>query len=173
MPPNCNSSNNSKDKFPTIYMSYSSPLGPMILATTLNKLIGVWFKGQRYAPTLSNWLMKDEDPLLQETARQLTTYFSKKLFIFNLPLYYNQGTFFQVSVWQSLAEIPYGETRTYSAISENLGNPNAARAVGTAIGHNPFSIIVPCHRVLGRNGTLNGYAGGLERKSYLLDLENS
>jgi methylated-DNA-[protein]-cysteine S-methyltransferase len=109
--------------------------------------------------------------LTAQAALQLTEYFANTRRTFDLPLA-PAGTVFQQQVWQLLRDIPYGETVSYSIIAQRLGNPKAVRAVGSANGKNPISIIVPCHRVIGANGTLTGYAGGLARKSQLLRLEN-
>jgi methylated-DNA-[protein]-cysteine S-methyltransferase len=109
--------------------------------------------------------------LTAQAALQLTEYFANTRRTFDLPLA-PAGTVFQQQVWQLLCDIPYGETVSYSIIAQRLGNPKAVRAVGSANGKNPISIIVPCHRVIGANGTLTGYAGGVARKSQLLRLEN-
>ncbi|MEO6510846.1 MAG: methylated-DNA--[protein]-cysteine S-methyltransferase, partial [Nocardioides sp.] len=113
----------------------------------------------------------DDHPLLRKAVDQLTAYFARELTVFDLPLT-PRGTEFQVKVWDQLAKIPYGETASYGEIAGRLGMTNAAsRAVGLANGRNPIPIVVPCHRVIGANGTLTGYAGGLERKQQLLELE--
>lgn len=109
-------------------------------------------------------------PLLQALAAQLRSYFRGELRAFTIPLS-PQGTPFQVRVWEALARIPYGETRSYRQIAQELGNPQAVRAVGAANGANPLPIVVPCHRVIGSNGKLTGFGGGLPLKRYLLDLE--
>jgi methylated-DNA-[protein]-cysteine S-methyltransferase len=113
----------------------------------------------------------DDDPLLQEAARQLTAYFARELKDFDLPLRPG-GTAFQERVWAELREIGYGETATYGELADRLGmNRGASRAVGAANGRNPIGIVIPCHRVVGVNGSLSGYAGGVERKQLLLRLE--
>lgn len=109
-------------------------------------------------------------PLLAAAAEQLEAYFAGRLDRFDLPVALS-GTPFQGKVWQALRQIPYGETRTYQEIAAAVGNPAACRAVGMANHHNPLAIVVPCHRVIGKNGALTGYAGGLDRKRFLLDLE--
>lgn len=116
-------------------------------------------------------ILKQETEFLKVTALQLQEYAQGKRqnFKYTFDLY---GTKFQKSVWQALQEIPYGATTTYTAIAQKIGNPKAVRAVGTAIGANPISIIIPCHRVIGKDNTLTGYAGGLEMKKRLLVLEN-
>ena len=114
----------------------------------------------------------DETPLLLEAQRQVTEYFAGTRKAFELPLAPN-GTPFQKSVWQALRDIPYGETRSYGEIAKAVGNGKAARAVGMANHRNPIPVIIPCHRVIGADGSLTGYAGGLERKTLLLALEAS
>jgi len=113
-----------------------------------------------------------ETPLIKKAAEQLEEYFNGKRKVFDLPLVL-QGTDFQVKIWKALQRIPYGETRSYGEIAAMTGNPKASRAVGMANNRNPIAIIVPCHRVIGSNGKLIGYAGGLELKQQLLDLESS
>jgi len=110
-------------------------------------------------------------PLLGEAQRQLTEYFARKRRTFDLPLA-PVGTPFQRAVWQALTEIPYGQTRTYGDIARQIGRPKACRAVGMANHNNPISIMIPCHRVIGANGALTGYGGGLNIKKFLLELEN-
>jgi methylated-DNA-[protein]-cysteine S-methyltransferase len=114
----------------------------------------------------------NDHPILTETARQLKAYFACDLRDFDLPLVMN-GTPFQVRVWQALLEIPYGETRSYAQQARVVGAPDAVRAVGAANGRNPIPIVVPCHRVIGSNGKLTGFGGGLPLKRWLLDLESS
>jgi|ERR1041385_4287286 len=113
----------------------------------------------------------DEHPTLRETARQITAYFGRDLCDFNLPLVM-RGTPFQMRVWQALQQIPYGETRSYAEQARAIGTPDAVRAVGAANGRNPIPIVVPCHRVIGSNGKLTGFGGGLPLKRWLLDLES-
>lgn len=112
-----------------------------------------------------------QHPILQETVKQLNEYFQGKRQIFDLPLDF-EGTEFQHKVWQALLTIPFGETRSYKQIAEQIGNVKAVRAVGATNGKNPISIITPCHRVVGANGKLVGFAGGLENKDILLKIEN-
>jgi methylated-DNA-[protein]-cysteine S-methyltransferase len=109
--------------------------------------------------------------VLKEVSRQLTEYFAGQRTQFDVPLDLAYGTAFQQSVWQALLKIPQGGTASYSEVSQRIGNPAAVRAVGAAVGRNPVSVIVPCHRVMGANGALTGYAGGLDRKTALLTLE--
>lgn len=156
-----------------VCLHYASPLGPMLLAATPQGLAGVWFEGQRHGPRDVDWPEDASHPVLQEAARQLTDYFAGTRTHFELPLDLSHGTAFQQDVWQALLAIPAGATTSYGALSRQLGRPQAARAVGAAVGRNPVSIVVPCHRVKGSGGALTGYAGGLERKSALLRLEGA
>jgi methylated-DNA-[protein]-cysteine S-methyltransferase len=150
---------------------YASPLGPMLLAASDIGLAGVWFEGQRHGPEGVLWPEAPEHPVLQEAVRQLEDYFAGRRTAFDLPLDLRHGTSFQQSVWQALLAIPSGGTTSYAELGRRLGRPQAARAVGAAVGRNPVSIVVPCHRVLGTGGGLTGYAGGIERKTALLKLE--
>ena len=163
-----------------VYTESSSPLGPMWLAATDSGLAGMWFVGQRHAPDNSDWTrvssnvsMSQQHPVLNTANQQLQAYFAGHLRQFDLPLDLRGGTVFQQSVWQALLRIPLGETTSYGEISRRIAKPLAIRAVGTAIGRNPISIIVPCHRVVGADGSLTGYAGGLDRKLALLQLEGA
>ena len=166
-------------KFDTsiVQHSFQSPLGRIIMAATDKGLAGVWFEGQRHLPeelvTGSSWPNDARHPVLQKTTRQLKDYFDGQRTHFDLPLDLSGGTAFQQAVWQVLLTIAPGETASYGDVSKRIGNPAAVRAVGAAVGRNPVSIIVPCHRVLGTNGSLTGYAGGLDRKTALLKLEGA
>ena len=154
---------------------FESPLGPIILAATSQGLAGLWFEGQRHLPaelaTADPWPTSPDHPVLAETMRQLEEYFAGARTCFEVPLDLNGGTAFQQTVWQALIGIPAGGTASYSDVGRSIGNPAAVRAVGAAVGRNPVSIIVPCHRVMGADGSLTGYAGGLARKTALLTLE--
>ena len=156
---------------------FQSPLGPMTLAATPAGLAGVWFDGQRHLPpelaTAASWPGDANHPVLKKTALQLAQYFAGQRHDFDMPLDLSGGTVFQQAVWQALLAIAPGQTTSYSRISQNISNPAAVRAVGAAVGRNPISIIVPCHRVLGADGSLTGYAGGLDRKTALLKLEGA
>jgi methylated-DNA-[protein]-cysteine S-methyltransferase len=152
---------------------YESPLGPMIVAATARGIAGVWFEGQRHLPDCSAWPLQPEHALLRQAIHQLDDYFAGTRVAFDLPLDLQGGTAFQRSVWQALLTIPRGGTTSYGSLSQRIGQPAAVRAVGAAVGRNPVSILVPCHRVLGSNGSLTGYAGGLERKGALLRLEGA
>ena len=129
--------------------TFISPLGLMTLAATSTGLAGVWFEDQRHHPDLASRPVNDRHPVLVMTKQQLTDYFAGRRSHFDLPLDINGGTLFQQSVWQALLKIPQGQTTSYGNISRQIGNPTAVRAVGSAVGRNPVSIIVPCHRVLG------------------------
>lgn len=150
--------------------SYPSPIGPMLLAEEDGALIGVWFEGQKYfpAPFLQ---MQQETPLLRQTKDWLNRYFAgEQPDPHELPLA-PKGSPFRRQVWQVLLEIPSGSTMTYGQIAGRIHSSMSAQAVGGAVGHNPISVIIPCHRVVGSDGSLTGYAGGLDRKKYLLELE--
>ena len=158
----------------TVRTRYDSPLGPMTLAATEAGLAGAWFEGQRHLPPeLERWPEQPTHPLLQRAAAQLDAYFAGRQSSFDLPLDLSGGTAFQQSVWRALLAIPSGQTTSYGAIAQGIGKPAAVRAVGAAVGRNPLSVIVPCHRVLGQGGSLTGYAGGLARKTALLQLEGA
>ncbi|HYF43845.1 MAG TPA: methylated-DNA--[protein]-cysteine S-methyltransferase [Ramlibacter sp.] len=152
---------------------YASPLGPMLLAASAQGLAGVWFEGQRHMPDTSGWLPQPDHPLLLAAMRQLDDYFEGRRHAFELPLDLRRGTPFQQSVWQALLAIPRGERISYGLLGQRIGRPAAVRAVGAAVGRNPVSIVVPCHRVLGADGSLTGYAGGIDRKTALLQLEGA
>jgi methylated-DNA-[protein]-cysteine S-methyltransferase len=143
----------------------------MTLAATDKGLAGIWFDGQKHMPDTSAWPIQDAHPLLLLTQAELQEYFAGKRRHFDLPLDLDQGTAFQQQVWRGLLEIPSGATIAYGALGMRIGRAAAVRAVGAAVGRNPISIVVPCHRVVGANGSLTGYAGGLPRKVALLELE--
>lgn len=152
------------------HLKYESPLGTMLLAATEMGIAGIWFEGQAHGPDTRGWREDPQDPLLVKAVQQLTEYFKGERVDFDLPLDLQAGTEFQQSVWRALLAIPRGQTTSYAALGRSIGR-DAPRAVGAAVGRNPLSIVVPCHRVLGSRGDLTGYAGGLERKSALLKLE--
>ena len=157
---------------------YHSPLGTILLAADDTGLTGLWFEDQKYfAQGLDKETEEKELSVFQATRRWLDVYFSGQAPDFQVPLHF-QGTTFQKEVWKILLSIPYGETTTYGAIAKQLaakrGLPHlSAQAVGSAVGHNKISIIVPCHRVIGADGSLTGYAGGIWRKEKLLALEQA
>ncbi len=160
-----------KFKTTIVQARYDSPLGPMIIAASDQGLAGVWFEDQRHLPDPSAWPLAPQHPLLRQAIQQLTDYFAGRRLDFELPLDLGHGTAFQQAVWHGLLEIARGSTRSYGQLSTRIGRPTAVRAVGAAVGRNPLGIIVPCHRVLGADGSLTGYAGGLDRKIALLRLE--
>ncbi|MFJ6895665.1 methylated-DNA--[protein]-cysteine S-methyltransferase [Streptomyces hokutonensis] len=148
-----------------------SPYGPLTLvADDDGTLCGLYMVDQRHRPPEENFGTPDDAPFTEATA-QLQAYFTGELKEFTLELRLH-GTPFQRTVWDQLRRIPYGETRSYGDLADALGNPGASRAVGLANGKNPIGIIVPCHRVVGANGSLTGYGGGLDRKQRLLDFES-
>jgi methylated-DNA-[protein]-cysteine S-methyltransferase len=153
----------------TAFAQIESPLGPLLLAADETGLRSIDFiNGRRPVSPDAAW---HEDPaLLNEPIRQLRAYFAGDLETFNLPLA-PAGTTFQLAVWCNLCEIPYGKTISYGELARRLGNPKACRAVGLANGSNPIPIVIPCHRVIGSNGKLTGYGGGLLLKEKLLALE--
>ncbi len=155
-----------------------TPLGPVLLAASDTGLAGLWFQGQRHDPQaawrgLGHQPEQASHPVLREAEDQLHEYFDRRRHFFSVPLDLSHGTPFQRQVWQALCGIPAGRTVGYAALAAQVGSPAAARAVGAAVGRNPVSIIVPCHRVLGTGGALTGYAGGLARKQALLQLEGA
>ncbi len=156
------------------YDTWHSPLGEIVLRANDTALTGVFFRGQKYFPaTTDAWRQRSEHAPLRRARVQLAGFFAGEILRFDLPLQLD-GTAFQQHVWQALGRIPYGHVVSYGDIAVELGmGREHARAVGSATGRNPISIIVPCHRVLAGNGALTGYAGGLERKQALLALEGA
>lgn len=153
------------------YMYLASPVGQLKLVANEQALVAVlWENENPKRVRLAELLEEAQHPVLLETARQLNEYFAGQRRQFDLPLDF-EGTDFQQKVWQALLSIPFGETRSYKQIAEQIGNPKAVRAVGAANGKNPISIIAPCHRVIGASGKLVGFAGGLENKDILLKIE--
>ncbi|MDH6194398.1 methylated-DNA-[protein]-cysteine S-methyltransferase [Mycobacterium frederiksbergense] len=148
----------------------SSPVGSLTLAGRDGRLMHLRMDDQTYEPNRSGWV--NDDTAFPDVADQLAGYFAGELTAFDLELDM-VGTEFQRRVWAALQTIPYGETCSYGEIARQIGSPGASRAVGLANGHNPIGIIVPCHRVIGANGSLTGYGGGLDRKRALLELERS
>ncbi|MGH2600543.1 MAG: methylated-DNA--[protein]-cysteine S-methyltransferase [Dehalococcoidia bacterium] len=145
-----------------------SPIGELLLGADAGALCRLNF-GRGRPPRAGHDPVRD-DPVLRETARQLERYFAGRLIRFTVPLTL-RGSDFERRVWEALRQIPYGETRSYGDIAKAVGDPSAARAVGIANNHNPVALIVPCHRVIGADGKLVGYGGGLPRKRHLLSLE--
>ena len=156
--------------------SIRTPLGEMIAVVEQNSLRGLWFVGQKYAPDdILNWKQNEDHPLLTSLRCQLASYFAGQLSAFDVPLD-PRGTPFQMAVWALLGTVPTGKLTTYGALARQMatqreGQIPSAQAVGGAVGHNPISIIIPCHRVVGADGSLTGSAGGLDRKAALLALE--
>ena len=155
------------------YKEMESPVGKLKLVASAQALVAVlWEREQPNRVKLDIMNLDPRHPPLIEAERQLTEYFSGVRTEFDLPLE-PHGSEFQKKVWQALRKIPFGETRSYLALAKELGSANAVRAVGAANGKNPLSIVVPCHRVIGTDGALTGFAGGLEVKAKLLDFESS
>lgn len=152
---------------------YAGPLGPMIIAATTRGVAGIWFEGQKHMPDHSSWPEQPGHPILKQAIDQLQDYFAGLRDAFDLPLDLQCGTAFQQSVWRALLAIPHGGTISYGKLGQHIGRAAAVRAVGAAVGRNPLSVVVPCHRVVGADGSLTGYAGGLERKTALLRLEGA
>jgi methylated-DNA-[protein]-cysteine S-methyltransferase len=158
-----------------IFCYVESPIGRLMLTSDGASLTGLYMDLYRNKPTKrpapgADWMLNATKDPLQATARQLKEYFAGKRRDFDLPLG-PRGTEFQQRVWRELVQIPFGETRSYGQLARNLGNPNGSRAVGLANGRNPIAIIVPCHRVIGADGSLTGFGGGLDRKEWLLSHE--
>lgn len=152
------------------YRTIDSPVGLLTLAGRDGKLMHLRMVDQTYEPSREGW--EADDTAFSDAADQLSAYFAGERTEFDLELDM-VGTQFQRRVWEALQTIPYGETCSYGEIARQIGSPSASRAVGLANGHNPIGIIVPCHRVIGANGSLTGYGGGLDRKRALLELERS
>jgi methylated-DNA-[protein]-cysteine S-methyltransferase len=149
------------------YTHFDSPIGRLLLTTDGTALTGLYMEISRKAPSTEGWVEDGTVAPLAETVRQLAEYFAGARRAFDLPMRL-KGTAFQQRVWRELTEIPYGETWSYGQLAQRINKPSASRAVGLANGRNPISILVPCHRVIGANGSLTGYGGGLERKQWLL-----
>ncbi len=155
------------------YDRVPSPLGAMVLASDGEALTGAWFDGQRHQPPLDPaWHFRPELPLLRQAATELARYFAGDRARFDLPLT-PAGTTFQRAVWSAIADVPYGMTIAYRELAARIGRSHAIRAAGAATGRNPLTIFIPCHRIVGVDGALTGYAGGIERKRSLLELERA
>jgi methylated-DNA-[protein]-cysteine S-methyltransferase len=162
-----------EEKMTYSHKTMPSPVGVLKLVASDRGLAAIlWEKEDPKRVRLSPLQADANHPVLRETERQLRGYFAGKLEKFFLPLDF-AGTEFQKKVWQALLTIPFGETRSYGQIARQIGRPQAVRAVGAANGKNPISIVIPCHRVIGTNGKLTGFAGGLETKAFLLGLEKN
>jgi methylated-DNA-[protein]-cysteine S-methyltransferase len=150
---------------------HESPLGRMLIVATEQGLSGLYFVDQKYYREVGrDWLRGDHHKFVRETACELTQYFSGARKEFDIPLA-AEGTPFQTSIWRAISSVKYGESITYSELARRAEHPGAVRAAGTATGRNPIAIIVPCHRIIGSDGSLTGYAGGLDRKHALRELE--
>ena len=150
---------------------YDSPIGEMLIASDGEAVCGVWFYGQKHFPSVDNLVQNDDLTIFKQVKQWLDDYFNglNPQIDFKLK---PQGTEFRVKVWTILSGISYGETMTYGEIASQISPDMSAQAVGGAVGHNPIALLIPCHRVLGADGKLTGYAGGLDRKVKLLNLEN-
>ena len=160
-------------------MTFQSAWGPITLAASPMGLCGAWFEQQKHFPNTSAWPVDMRNPFIK-TAQKLIEKFGTGLipkntypddWLQDLPIDISAGTRFQQTVWLALMRIPLGQTCTYGQLAQSIGKPSASRAVGTAVGHNPISVLIPCHRVIGSQGQMTGYAGGLWRKEALLQLE--
>ncbi|MFN9726000.1 methylated-DNA--[protein]-cysteine S-methyltransferase [Acidovorax sp.] len=161
-----------------VQLAVATRLGPVRLAASPVGLAGLWFEGQRHEPVQrlhgpAAWPEASAHPVLWAASRQLAEYLSGERAAFDLPLDLSSGTVFQQEVWHALLTVGRGTTTSYGALGRQLGRSQAVRAVGAAVGRNPLSIVVPCHRIVGANGSLTGYAAGLERKAALLALEGA
>jgi methylated-DNA-[protein]-cysteine S-methyltransferase len=157
----------------TCYQKISSPIGPIYIVADNNHLRSITFNDnwENIKKALGN-INHESNEIIKQTETQLQEYFAKKRTEFDLPISFN-GTKFQQNTWKILLTIPYGETRSYSEQARLINNPKAVRAVGRTNGLNPISIVVPCHRVVGKSGKLTGFAGGLDIKKFLLNLEGN
>ncbi|WP_377155349.1 methylated-DNA--[protein]-cysteine S-methyltransferase [Roseateles sp. UC29_93] len=153
----------------TAWTETDTPLGRLLIARNAEGLSGLWFEDQKYHPGALAAPRDDEDALLRDAVAAMKDYFAGRTAA--LPPMSPSGTAFQQAVWRALLGIPAGETLTYGQLAARLGRPEAVRAVAAAVGRNPVSVLIPCHRVLGADGSLTGYAGGLHRKEALLTIE--
>lgn len=155
------------------YTWLDSPLGRLLLTASDQALTGLYFDHQKHRPTIpDHWINSAQATPFPQAAAQLSEYFAHQRQDFDLPLV-TTGTRFQQQVWHALSHIPFGHTLSYGVLAQRLGQPQASRAVGAANGRNPIAIILPCHRVIAANQKLTGYAGGLDRKQWLLDHERA
>lgn len=153
------------------YDQFETPQGTMLATATDNGLAGVYFKGQKHFPKQRDWRRDARHPVLRQAKRELAEYFAGRRKRFDVALD-PQGSVFQRSIWKAISKVGFGRTLTYGELAQRAGHPGSARAAGAATGRNPLSVIVPCHRIMGANGSLTGYAGGLSRKRALLELES-
>lgn len=165
----------------TCHKTIQSPWGTLTLAANPNGLSGVWFENQKHFPDTRPWTLSNQHPTLVQTEQVLRNYFdqqwlpacSARQALQKISVDISTGTLFQQAVWNTLMSIPMGQTCSYGELAAAIGRPMAIRAVGTAVGRNPISILIPCHRVMGSQGQITGYAGGIWRKQALLKLENA
>lgn len=147
-------------------------LGDLLLVATSTHLVGMYFPNQKRGPKLpGDWVLNPEHPVLRQAGVEIQEYLDGKRTSFSVPISF-EGTDFQQEIWRQIALIPFGQTITYSELACRANVPKAVRAAGAATGRNPLGIIVPCHRVIGKNGSMTGFAGGLERKKSLLKIES-
>ena len=157
----------------TVYEAMTSPLGEITIFAKGDALSAIGFTGQRYAPSIGSAMRRDAaHPAIVAARRQLNEYFAGKRTTFDLPLA-GIGTSFQRAVWKAIGGVCYGETIAYRELARRAGRAGAIRAAGAATGRNPWAIVVPCHRIVGSDGSLTGYAGGLDRKRALLAMETT
>ena len=155
----------------TYYSILKTGLGGVLLTANPTELTGLYFGDRAHAPAIpGDWIRDPEHIVLKQAREQIEEYLDGARASFAVPLRLS-GTTFQQRIWAEIAKIPYGQTITYGDLAKRVGSPNAVRAAGMATGRNPIGIIIPCHRVIGKDGSLTGYAGGLERKRHLLGLE--
>jgi methylated-DNA-[protein]-cysteine S-methyltransferase len=154
------------------YDTLNTPQGLMLVAATDRGLSGVWFKGQKYFPVTAGWTRAPQHAVVRQAKKELTEFFAGKRRRFSVALD-PQGTPFQRKVWRAIYGVGFGQSITYGELARRAGAVGSARAAGAATGRNPLSVVVPCHRIVGANGSLTGYAGGLARKRALLALESS
>jgi len=156
----------------TCYLHIDSPVGPLLVAADAHALCRIEFPQPRHPVVIGGDWDEGSNPIIERARRQLDEYFDGRRRTFELPLA-PAGTPFQQAVWQALSAIPFGQTRSYAQLAAQVGKPTAVRAVGAANGRNPLPIVVPCHRVIGADGTLTGFGGGLPTKQFLLALEGA
>lgn len=155
----------------TSYSILNTSLGDLLLAANSSELTGIYFSDCKHVPAAKReWKHDPGHPILKRAGKELQAFLKGGKESFSVPLRF-KGTDFQERVWREIARIPFGETITYTELAKRAGAPQAVRAAGAATGRNPLSIVVPCHRVVGKNGKLTGFAGGLNRKRHLLELE--
>jgi methylated-DNA-[protein]-cysteine S-methyltransferase len=155
------------------YAFFETALGQVLLTASEDALIGCYFVGQKHEPFVAgHWQLKPERTIFKTVEIQFLDYLASRRRTFDIPTAFSAGTPFQRAVWQALLDVPFGTTISYQQLAERIGNPTGVRAVAQAVGRNPLSVIVPCHRIIGKDGTLTGYAGGIERKRRLLEIEN-